>query len=325
MIRQNKKIAILLAAYNGEVYLHDQLDSLFRQTHQNFIVVVRDDGSTDNSVDIIEQYKKKYPEKVRLIYGHTDKTLGPSGNFSFLLSYGVDSQTELSIDYFAFCDQDDIWRDDKMERQLEVMLTAEEEHVDLKNVPILVHTDLEVIDAHGGLIADSFFDYQGLQRQKNKFSNLLIVNIVTGCTVLLNPALARLSMPISKNAIMHDWWFALVASAFGQIFLVDSSLVKYRQHPVNTIGAKPKRIEKNSTFSATLPRIPQRIYTFLKYSEFNGHLSFVAIQARAFNDQYHMNLKLRFRLILWLTSCMETSNRYAQRIVYRFVRSFKIS
>ena len=105
-------------------------------------------------------------------------------------------------------------------------------------LPIIVHSDLEVVSEQNTVIAKSLISYQGLEIERNSFPNLVISNLVTGCTALINEPLAEKALPIPEKAIMHDWWLALVASAFGKLVYLDIPLVHYRQHGNNTIGAK---------------------------------------------------------------------------------------
>ena len=134
-----------------------------------------------------------------------------------------------------FCDQDDVWNQDKVKLTLQKMYEMEKLY---KNTPILVHTDLEVVDENLHTINPSFMKLQNLNEKKNRVNNLLIQNTITGCTVMINRDLAKLCLPMSSNAIVHDWWVGLVASYFGKIGYLQQSTIKYRQHTSNTIGAK---------------------------------------------------------------------------------------
>ncbi|MBE3605341.1 glycosyltransferase family 2 protein [Campylobacter sp. RM13119] len=218
------KAAILLSTYNGEKYLKEQLDSLFAQTYKDFEVIVRDDGSSDKTLEVLKSYNVKILE--------INKNLGAKASFSELLSYALQNSDS---DYFMFCDQDDVWYTDKVEKSLSKMLWMENKFGD---IPLLVHTDLEVVDDKLSTLNDSFMNFQKINPFKNKFHNLLMQNTITGCTAIINRKLAEKCLPVSNNAIMHDWWIGLVASYFGKIGYVKDSTMKYRQHASNTIGAK---------------------------------------------------------------------------------------
>lgn len=220
-------ITILLATYNGERYLAEQLDSILAQTEQNWRLVIQDDCSTDGSVAVATRYANTYSDRIKVI-----QRAAPSGsaknNFFSMLQY-VDTE------YWMTCDQDDVWLPNKIEVTLEAMRRLDTKHPD---VPLLVHTDLTVIDQNRNILAKSLFSYQKLDSKRDSFANLLSQNIVTGCTALMNHALLDRIRAIPVAALMHDWWFALVAAAFGKIMFVEQQTVLYRQHGKNSVGAK---------------------------------------------------------------------------------------
>ena len=230
------KIVILLSTYNGEDYLAEQLDSLLKQTYSNFIIIIRDDASTDSTEQIINHYVERNQGKIHKL-SSINSNVGPSSSFGLLIKYVIKEKTALGFSrlYMMLCDQDDIWTEKKLEVQMSEMLNAEQKSPD---VPILVHSDLKVVDESKKVIAESFVEYQGLEIKRNKFTNIVISNLVTGCTALFNEELAQIALPIPDTAIMHDWWLALIASAFGRVIHIDMPLVEYRQHQNNTIGAK---------------------------------------------------------------------------------------
>ena len=141
----NKKIGILLATFNGERFLEAQLDSLLSQTHENILIIIRDDQSTDGTCSILRSYEGEYPDKIKVL-NVEQVTLGASGNFSVLIAYAINLQIELKLDYFAFCDQDDIWDSKKLEKQLVSMISLESESTTKKGLPFLIHCDLEVVN-----------------------------------------------------------------------------------------------------------------------------------------------------------------------------------
>lgn len=221
-----KKIHILLATYNGENYLAEQLNSILNQTNTNWQLLIHDDNSTDNTVDIIKQYQKQNPDKIQFI--DDDVSFGnASANFSFLLEH-VDSE------YIMFCDQDDVWLKNKIELTLEKMQDMEKTY---QNLPILVHTDLTVVDEELKVISKSYWKYQYIDPSKDSLNRLLVQNTITGCTVMINRRLMNIALPIPNDAIMHDWWLGLVAAAFGKITYIDIPTVFYRQHSKNDTGA----------------------------------------------------------------------------------------
>lgn len=306
------KIAVLLSTYNGEKFLAEQLDSLLAQSHRNFILVVRDDGSKDKTVSILEGYAQEHGDRIRLL-PRDGENFGASGGFAFLIDYALKNKESLGLEsaYMMFCDQDDTWFADKLEKQLAAMLKAEENAS--VSTPILVHSDLEVVSEQNTVIAKSLIHYQGLEIERNRFPNLVISNLVTGCTALINESLAEKALPIPANAIMHDWWLALVATAFGQLVYLDVPLVHYRQHGNNTIGAK-----EFTKISATNIALWRRLLV----RKPNAHLFEVSVQAAAFRRRYASELTSRQRLSLRICGGMGIKIGIVQRIMYRLARRF---
>jgi len=225
---RNDHVDILMACYNGENFLAEQLQSLFNQTHQHFTLLIRDDGSTDNTLTIIEQFSRKYPKKIQVV--PSNRRLGVKGNFSELMKAS-------QADYVMFSDQDDIWMAEKIEKSLEKLI--EMETLCGCDMPLLVHTDLTVIDQNGAIKADSFFKYTKLYPENFQTLNrFLTQNVVTGCALIMNKTLCRLAYPIPQETFMHDWWVALVASALGRVVSIAAPIIHYRQHTSNALGAK---------------------------------------------------------------------------------------
>lgn len=222
-----KQIDILLATFNGSPYIDQLLHSIFSQTYTNWRLLIRDDCSTDDTICKVLSFAERHNDKVKVIDNNNIR-LGIIGNFSSLLS-------ESSAEYIMFADQDDIWLPQKIEMTLSKARMLEE-GVD---IPLLVHTDLCVVDENLCMIAESFWEYQGLNPGRGaNLKDAMVQNVVTGCTMLINRKLAQLSMPISENAKMHDWWIAMVAAAFGQVHYIPQATILYRQHGGNDTGAK---------------------------------------------------------------------------------------
>jgi len=218
-----------MATFNGERYIEEQIESIINQTAENWKLFIRDDGSTDSTVGIIKKFVGQNPGKINYIES-AKQHLGAKDNFARLLD-------STNGDYFMFCDQDDVWLPDKIELTYERILEVEGKNG--KGIPVLIHTDLKVADENLNICAESFSRYQNLKPRKVKSLNrLLVQNVITGCTVMINRALKNAGLPIPKNAIMHDWWLGLVTSAFGIVDYIDIPTVLYRQHDINEIGAK---------------------------------------------------------------------------------------
>ncbi len=223
-------IAVLLATYNGEKYLAEQLDSLLNQTLQNFVVCIHDDGSTDNTISVIERYVDLYPNKIKCIEGVP--TGSSTKNFFYLLS-------KVEADYYMFCDQDDYWLPQKIEKSFQLARKLEQESED---EAVLVFSDIKVVDENKHVIDESFMHYNKLDPTKLGFNWLVVENCAPGCTMLFN-AKARNEALKYQNASnpeaipYHDWWLAIVVSAKGNIAYIDTPLMLYRQHGTNVVGA----------------------------------------------------------------------------------------
>lgn len=231
-------IDVLLATYNGEKYLPELLESLESQTYRDWRLIIRDDGSTDGTPLLIGEWAKKYPEKVCILRNGRTR-LGPCASFGALLEAS-------QAPYFMFCDQDDVWLPRKVELLLQSVQTGESCHG--SSAPILAHSDLVVVDETLNTLASSFWQQQGITPALSRagLSNprhrlrVVLKNPVTGCALMGNAALRKAATPIPKQAIMHDWWVALVAVFTGQLVAIDAATVLYRQHGNNTLGAKSR-------------------------------------------------------------------------------------
>jgi glycosyltransferase involved in cell wall biosynthesis len=215
------KVQVLLACYQGERYLRDQLDSLLNQSYNDFTILARDDGSTDQTLSILEDYARRFPNKLEII--RISGRLGVIGNFNALLEAST-------ADYIFFADQDDVWEPSKILVSLNAMQET--------GLPLLLHTDLKIVDRDLHQLHDSFWSYSQFDPDKgNALNRLLVQNVVTGCTMGINKELKDLATPIPKEAIMHDWWLALVAACVGKVIALPEKTIMYRQHEDNVLGA----------------------------------------------------------------------------------------
>lgn len=219
-------VEILLAVYNGEKFLKEQIDSILSQSYKNFMLTIYDDGSTDRTALIVRSYIKQN-NNIRFIRGTKNSGSAKKSFFKLLyLSKG---------DYVAFCDHDDVWHKDKLKICVEQMEKIEKEK---GNIPILIHTDLFVVDDRLNIVEKSMFKSQNFRFKEKSFNKLLVQNNITGCTVLINRSLLKLCLDVPEGAVMHDWWIGLVAAAFGKICFLRNKTVYYRQHENNCIGAR---------------------------------------------------------------------------------------
>ncbi|MGZ3871969.1 MAG: glycosyltransferase family 2 protein [Mucilaginibacter sp.] len=224
------KISVVIATYNGEKYLDQQIQSILRQTLQPAEIIVCDDCSTDGTVAILN----KYSQQGLLSYMVNNTQLGVIDNFTKAVSLAaVDN-------YISLSDQDDEWMPDKLEKSAALLKKSEDERL-----PCMVYTDLMLVDREGNIINRSFWNEMGEQEKyQHNLETLLFGQFVNGCTVVLNPPLRKMFKNIPNNArFHHDDWIALIAFAFGKAVNIKEPLVKYRQHGNNVTikaGTKPR-------------------------------------------------------------------------------------
>src|SRR5256886_16335278 len=228
----SSSIDVLLATYNGARYLRPQIDSILGQEDVSFRILVRDDGSVDETPALIEHYRRTRPAPFFRVGGSDH--LGAVETFASLLR-------EAKAPYAALSDQDDVWAPHKLRTLLGVMRDLESRHG--PDTPLLVHSDLTVVDETLRERHSSFWRYSGFDPGGTSLPRLLVKNTVTGCASMVNRALIELALPVPPAALVHDYWLALVAAAAGRLGIVDEPLVAYRQHARNAIGARPYRLK----------------------------------------------------------------------------------
>lgn len=221
-----EKIDILLATYNGEKFVKEQIESILNQTYENFNLIISDDASTDNTLNILEEYEKK---DTRIKVFKKEKNKGLIDNFEFLLK-------NVTSDYFMFSDQDDIWKKDKIEKSINKL---KEESSGL------VYTDLEIVDEKLNVIYPSYWKYKQIYKKIIKYNNfeaLYLNNFVTGCTILAKSKYIKDILPLPRNSkfVLHDYWTALIISAKDKISYVEEPTIQYRQHKNNRVGSSRK-------------------------------------------------------------------------------------
>lgn len=232
MSNNKQLVVICMATFNGEAYLTQQLESLLCQTYTDWVLQVHDDGSTDSTNEILERYRCLYPEKIIIM--NDSKSFGSAkDNFFHILK-------NCSGDYIFLCDQDDVWMPDKIKLTLKVFKSLESK-LDPSG-PLLVHSDLEVVDKNMNTTIPSMNAYLNNRKQRVEKSSLIFSNPITGCTVCVNRALVDLVQNYEK-AIMHDWFLGLLCLyRHGKVFYLDKTLIKYRQHGSNTEGIRKVNI-----------------------------------------------------------------------------------
>lgn len=211
-------ISVAMATYNGEKYLREQLDSILLQTRLVDEIIVVDDGSSDSTLLILDEYKQRY-ENIKV--------------FSNKINLGVVKSFELAIslcsgDYIALSDQDDVWFPNKIAVLLEQIGNN-----------LLIHSDDVLVDDSLQVIESSHFAW-GKQVDKINFFDYLVNVNVTGCTVMFSRELVNLALPFKSYSLPHDWYLTYYAAYLSRIKLYLQPLLYYRQHEINVSGARKK-------------------------------------------------------------------------------------
>src|SRR5665647_240888 len=222
------KVDIVLATYNGEKYLAQQLDSIIAQTYINWRLLISDDGSSDKTNSIIEKYAKI---DKRILLVNKNRQGGVVQNFSKALEF-------VNADYIMFCDQDDYWLPEKIAHLKGIL---EEKEKLTGKVPLLVFSDLIIVDENLKILKQSFYAGTGWNPANNFDTRFLLWrSTVYGCSVMFNKSLYDVATPFSPEISMHDQWFALKASLTGHVLYSKDSHVYYRQHANNYGGLKER-------------------------------------------------------------------------------------
>lgn len=294
-------IAILLASYQGENFIEEQIQSILAQTVQDFVLYIGDDGSHDQTAQIAKRYAKAYPDKI--VFTQREKNSGSAHN-NFLSLMAAHRQ-----EYVMLCDQDDIWERDKIEKSLRCMQKAQEQFG--KDTPILVHSDLSVADRSGQITAPSYSHAVLKNPNRTQLHYLLAQNIVTGCTAMYNLALADILREPKGPVVMHDWWLALVAGAFGKIVYLNEATVRYRQHGENTVGVRQVRSAK---------------YLWSRLQAIDGYkqeLHASCVQAQTFLSTYEDKLGEQQKKLLGAYAGIPKKNWLARRILPLWLKTTK--
>ncbi|BBN22916.1 glycosyltransferase family 2 protein [Streptococcus agalactiae] len=216
------KVNILMATYNGEKFLAQQIESIQKQTFKEWNLLIRDDGSSDKTCDIIRNFTAK-DSRIRFINENEHHNLGVIKSFFTLVNYEV-------ADFYFFSDQDDVWLPEKLSVSLEAAKHK------ASDVPLLVYTDLKVVNQELNILQDSMI------RAQSHYANTTLLpelteNTVTGGTMMINHALAE-KWFTPNDILMHDWFLALLAASLGEIIYLDLPTQLYRQHDNNVLGAR---------------------------------------------------------------------------------------
>ena len=217
---KNLKVAIIVSTYNGEKYIKEQIESLIKQTYKNIDIYIRDDGSKDYTGSILENYSKKY-SNIKL---YKEKNIGVVESFFCCLEKAINN-----ADYFAFCDQDDIWHKDKIERAVSKIQSV------TSNKPILYFTEFNYCDEKMKFNSTSKMNKRGYS-----FKNSLVECISSGNTMLFDKKMAEIILENrTEDICLHDWWVYMIATSLGIIIYDSEPSLEYRRTGNNvTPGGK---------------------------------------------------------------------------------------
>lgn len=306
-------VAVLMSTYNGERYIREQLDSIFTQQGVNIKLFVRDDGSSDDTIGILEEYAQNNPVE---IYNDGEK-VGPGESFMRLVYKYVDKS---DVDFYAFADQDDIWLDDKLSIAIRSIVRCRNDG------PILYSSNQYL-----------YVDGQNKgNRHKEKQSVALIPhmtkNTIAGCTFVFNNALGNLITDADRpdwrviKYRLHDAWFMLVAIVCGYVIYDETAHMLYRLHSDNTVGVNNmsffqrfKRLKRyfvkqdDSNLRMITAHELLRLYPEIK-EENERILKLYAYYQRSWEDKKALAFDKEVRL-----KCLENPNVFTIKAITNFV------
>ncbi len=221
-------LAILMATYNGQQFLREQIGSIIAQTYTQWHLYIQDDHSTDATCSIIQEYAKR---DSRIVLLHNDGPSGAKNNFYFLLQ-------RVSAPIYAFSDQDDVWHPDKLQISVQALNKAIQTHP--TDTPLVVCTDLQVVDQQLRPLGPTLWQMLRIEPSLlENFESMAAHCLATGCTMVFNYAARQVSLPMASEAVMHDAWLSLCVSRVGgSLIALRQPTMLYRQHGCNAIGAE---------------------------------------------------------------------------------------
>lgn len=294
----NTQVAVLLCTCNGGEFLSEQLDSIASQTHPNLKLWVSDDGSTDNTKAILNDYKANWGQaKFSVLHGQQQ---GATQNFLKLTSH-----PDIQAKYFAWSDQDDVWEPEKLGRAIS----------QLKNIPDII----PALYCSRTIMTNKNGRPLGLSPVVNKppsFANALVQNIAGGNTMVINQAARKLLVAAdSVQTVAHDWWlYQLVTGAGGNVFYDPIPSLRYRQHGGNLIGS-------NKGWSSSLHRIKLllqgqfRRWNDMNLQALNQHRELLTSENQQTLDQFSSARNRRLLTRLW---GLKKSGIYRQTLLGNF-------
>lgn len=260
-MNDSKKVVILLAAYNGEKYISDQIDSILNQSYNNIELIISDDESHDRTVEIVKEYCKNHTN-VKLI--HNKNNGSPRNNFNNLISFAL---CHYKDEYIMFSDQDDIWMKNKIELECEKMKLLEANAK--RSEPCLVYTNYYI---KGENCVQTKIAYLYNKQSQSKFSRIIMQSWLMGCTMICNMDLLRLAGLCPCEVPNHDEWLAQIASLCGRIYYLHEPTMYHLLHENNATTRNDTTRLKNR-IKRTIIRFKtrnddiQKRFTVIKYLE----------------------------------------------------------
>lgn len=222
---------VVVCTFNGACYISQQIESILGQSLLPQKIIISDDGSSDDTIEIIECIFRNKHFKNYSIY--KNDRLGVVDNFLFAIM-------ESTSEFIFLSDQDDFWEKDKVDLFRDAFESCD------KTTPLLVFSDATLIDKNNKVISNSFFSYQGLSPACFDDDSIIYKNCVQGASCAFNREMKKLlyfSLGVinKKNLYMHDWWIAILAKYYGNSIFINKPLINYRQHSKNQIGVYNKK------------------------------------------------------------------------------------
>ena len=301
MVYNHPKISVVLSSFNGAQFIEEQLISIIEQTIKPDEIIVCDDGSTDDTIQILKKFEAS--NQIKLVVNNS--------NLGILANFKLGASLANSNNYIAFSDQDDIWLPNKLTTNFEAILQLEANPSN-SATPCLVYSDLTFINEKGMTLNNSFYNLMGLDKFEHCFETALFGSLLLGCTIFMNAPMRAefLSAPDNK-LFYHDAWLSLLGFSIGKIYFINTPLVKYRLHNNN---ASLQKFKKRNRFLNACNHIKKILLN-------SNYLQNELTLARNFKHQYQAQLNPDHQLIL--DSFLSLDHKYYFQKKWAFEKAFK--
>jgi len=245
-------ISVVMATYNGERYLAEQLGSILNQSYKNMEIICVDDCSTDGTIGILNEIKRSYPNIIKIHRNEQNLGLRKTFEKGTLLANG---------EFIAYSDQDDWWFPVKL-RELHRKITENRKLA-------FVYSNAELVDENLQLIRETVFSPKDRPFKGDKYYNVVFENRVMGCTILARTDFVQKVLPFPSKGFYQDWYLAIMAQALNYpVDYVDKPLIKYRRHRSNVVG-RDKKFKKKSSYKERTRRRYNQLHS-LDFSKFRN-------------------------------------------------------